>query len=416
MSWLDSLLVCYRVLTNHPTSLLTHINKHALSYSLLAVGHLTNRRQSCIVLCVAQLGNLLREAREAKGLSPQEIFNATKIRANVLVALEAEDFDNLPAPVYVRGLLRTLSKPLALDAAELLALYEVCVPDGHAASVLPMRAIVPVVPPQHLPQHREPQQEPNLAVVLAKRNEACDGKPKSITISITIPLGLPNFRLPKVAAPHVSIPQIEMPRVALPKDWLASHKVWQGMRRYRLNVNMLLSAAFVLSLLFGAGWGGSLLMKNISEVRSISAAQIDPTPTLSFALNPTIVAPLTRTPAPTRPPPTATPLPRAVSLDVKIDLVTRSWMRVEVDGAEAYEGILEAGTSKTFSAKSRITMRAGNAGGLKITVNDQSEGALGGNGEVVERQWQLTENGTVGITPPTWTNNPGPIVAPARKP
>jgi len=279
-----------------------------------------------------------------------------------------------------------------------------------------MRAIVPVSPPQHLPQHREPQQEPSLALVLAKQNEPCDGKPRSITISVTIPLGLPKFSLPKVSAPHVALPSVSVPNIRLPNDWLARQNVWQGMRRYRINWSVVLSAAVVLLLLFGVGWGGSLMMKNVSEVRAISAAQIEPTPTLAFTLNPTSVALPTPSMSPTSPPPSATPLPRATTLEVHLEVVTRSWIRVEVDGAEGYEGILEAGTSKTFSAKSRVTMRAGNAGGVKVTVNGQSDGALGGSGEVVDRQWQLTDNGTVGITPPTWTNNPGPIVAPARKP
>src|SRR5207302_8938973 len=125
---------------------------YALIIRPISARHLTNPGQRCIVCCVGQLGNLLRDAREAKGLSPQDIFNATKIRSNVLDALEAEDYGNLPAPVYVRGLLRTLSKPLELNAAALLALYEMAVPDGRLATVLQTTAPVPVAPPHPGPQ------------------------------------------------------------------------------------------------------------------------------------------------------------------------------------------------------------------------------------------------------------------------
>lgn len=374
---------------------------------------------------MGSLGNRLREAREAKGLSPQDIFNSTRIRANVLEALEAEDYDNLPAPVYVRGLLRTLAKPLELEAAHLLALYEAAVPDGRVANVLPMMAIVPVEPPQHVPQRRDPQQEPNLALVVSSPRDPHETKRKSLTITLTIPLSPPEISLPKVTLPKITIPPLTLPKVslpphilpdiALPRGGLAGHAVWRGLRHYRPTPNVLLSSAVAVLFLIGIGWGGSQLMRNVSEARVITAAQPEPTPTLAFALNPTTAAPPTATPAPTAIAVTPTPLPRATSLNIQLDVSTRSWMRVEVDGAEGYEGILEAGQNMSFTAHSRVTLRAGNAAGVKVSVNGQSEGALGASGEVVDRQWQLTDTGTVGITPPTWTNDPGPVV-PTRKP
>jgi hypothetical protein len=336
----------------------------------------------------------------------------------VLDALEAEDYGNLPAPVYVRGLLRTLSKPLDLNAAALLALYETAVPDGRLATVLPMMAIVPVSPPQYVPQHRGPQQEPTLALVVTKPQEPQGSKPKSITISVTIPLTPPKITLPKIPVPKVALPPEVARPLSLSLDWFARRNVWRGLRRYRPTTNVLLSSAVAVLFLIGVGWGGSQLMKNVSEARALSAVQPNPTPTLAFALNPTVAALPTPPPEPTRVTLTATPLPpppRATSLEVHVSVTTRSWMRVEVDGAEGYEGILEAGQSRDFSAHSRVTMRAGNAGGVKITVNGQAEGPLGGSGEVVDRQWQLTDSGTVGLTPPTWTNNPGPLI-PTRKP
>ena len=82
------------------------------------------------------LGQLLRQGRESRNLSLQAVAGATKIREHILVALENENYDALPAPVFVRGFLRTLARHLALDSAELLGLYEaVTLPAGVKAPV-----------------------------------------------------------------------------------------------------------------------------------------------------------------------------------------------------------------------------------------------------------------------------------------
>jgi cytoskeleton protein RodZ len=62
------------------------------------------------------IGELLRQAREARGLTVDAASEATKIRARYLRALEAEDWDAMPAPAYARGFLRTYAAYLGLDA------------------------------------------------------------------------------------------------------------------------------------------------------------------------------------------------------------------------------------------------------------------------------------------------------------
>ena len=81
---------------------------------------------------MAGLGDTLRETRQRRGLSLGEIESATRIRKKYLEALEAEDFEALPAPVYVKGFLRTYARYLGLDPLPLLALY----PDNVKSVVL----------------------------------------------------------------------------------------------------------------------------------------------------------------------------------------------------------------------------------------------------------------------------------------
>jgi len=67
-----------------------------------------------------EIGQALKDARRRIGMDVAEAEEQTKIRAKYLRALEAEDWEVLPAPAYVRGFLRTYGALLGLDG-EMLA-------------------------------------------------------------------------------------------------------------------------------------------------------------------------------------------------------------------------------------------------------------------------------------------------------
>ena len=62
-----------------------------------------------------EIGNSLREARLRQQLEFTELEQQTKIRSKYLKALEAEEFDVLPAPTYVKGFLRNYADALGLE-------------------------------------------------------------------------------------------------------------------------------------------------------------------------------------------------------------------------------------------------------------------------------------------------------------
>ncbi len=66
------------------------------------------------------IGMTLRSARIQRGLTIEQVAQDTRISARFLEALEDEAFDELPAPVYVRGFLRSYSNYLRLDPMPLL--------------------------------------------------------------------------------------------------------------------------------------------------------------------------------------------------------------------------------------------------------------------------------------------------------
>ncbi|MCC6231802.1 MAG: helix-turn-helix domain-containing protein [Verrucomicrobiales bacterium] len=62
----------------------------------------------------------LRHAREAQGLSLRDLADLTKIRSDHLEALEQANYAPFPAPVYIRGSVRTCASFLKLDVQSVL--------------------------------------------------------------------------------------------------------------------------------------------------------------------------------------------------------------------------------------------------------------------------------------------------------
>jgi cytoskeletal protein RodZ len=73
-----------------------------------------------INLAMSTVGEQLRQAREARGLTIQQAGEATKIRNDHIQALEEENYDVFSAPVYIRGFIRTYSTFLKLDTPKLI--------------------------------------------------------------------------------------------------------------------------------------------------------------------------------------------------------------------------------------------------------------------------------------------------------
>ncbi|MEM6611241.1 MAG: helix-turn-helix domain-containing protein [Cyanobacteria bacterium P01_C01_bin.72] len=72
------------------------------------------------------------------------------------------------------------------------------------------------------------------------------------------------------------------------------------------------------------------------------------------------------------------------AVSVGINLQERCWLKVMVDGKVAFEGILPAGTNRQWNGQKEVTIRAGNAGGVVISFNNQQQQVLGAPGQVEE--------------------------------
>ena len=72
---------------------------------------------------MAEIGEMLREARMRRRIDMTEVESATKIRGKYLRALENEEWDLLPGPTFVKTFLRTYAEYLGLDPRLLVEEY-----------------------------------------------------------------------------------------------------------------------------------------------------------------------------------------------------------------------------------------------------------------------------------------------------
>ena len=66
----------------------------------------------------------LKDLREARGLSLQDIFETTRVGLINLAAVENGDFNRLPPPVYARNFIRKYARAVGIDEKPILDRYE----------------------------------------------------------------------------------------------------------------------------------------------------------------------------------------------------------------------------------------------------------------------------------------------------
>ena len=65
----------------------------------------------------------LRRARESRRVNIEDLADYTRISKNYILAIEEENYDKLPATVYVRGFLQQISKRLKLPVETVIKKY-----------------------------------------------------------------------------------------------------------------------------------------------------------------------------------------------------------------------------------------------------------------------------------------------------
>ncbi|MBU8786488.1 MULTISPECIES: helix-turn-helix domain-containing protein [Bacillus] len=80
---------------------------------------------------MTELGNRLKEAREEKGMSLDDLQAATKIQKRYLTALEEGNYDVIPGKFYVRAFIKQYAEAVGLNSEQLFEEFKKDIPDSY---------------------------------------------------------------------------------------------------------------------------------------------------------------------------------------------------------------------------------------------------------------------------------------------
>lgn len=322
------------------------------------------------------VGQALRHQRNKLNVTLADAERATKIRAETLAALEADDFAKLPSPTYIKGFIRNYGEYLGLDSTNLLALYRRQYDEGKT----PATKILPDLKPKDSPK-----------VILTPRRLLIVG----LSVLVFSFLGYLFFQYQSFAAAPAL--QVDSPNDNLRVNNGTVEVVGRTDPDANLSINgqqvdLTSSGAFSVSVTLPDGTtdltitatnklGRVTTAKRTITVATVLANQpLGPTATAPAA--PTVAAASTSA-TPITPPPLAQASP--LQVDLKIG-PSAAWVSVNSDGT-TFQGILGAGVTKTFKANSKITVQTGNGGSTDVVLNGVDQGKMGNDLQVVTKEY-----------------------------
>lgn len=267
------------------------------------------------------IGAQLKQARENKELTLQDVEKQTRIRLKFLQAIEFGQFFIIDNPTQLRGFLRKYARTVGLDDIALLAAYEDALQGERKRSRRPGRKLSTNTLPS------DPKPIPNNQPVRVER------------------AGIDTARYAN----------------RLPETYQS------GQRRSLQTIVLLgLAIGFV-----GLIVGGVVLVlgefgnrdDNSAPDTLIQSINIGGSPASQPSITPTLAA---------QPTVIGTPvLAAGQSLTVELTAEVRLWVQVEVDGGVLFEGLFRPGDGASYQPSDYITIRTTNAGGLTVRLNGQ---------------------------------------------
>lgn len=321
------------------------------------------------------IGETLRRERLRRNLDLDTISRELKISPKLLEAIEAEKFDRLPGGVFAKAFVRQYAHLLGLDEDEMAAeVQRILQPADEVPGVNESSKISAA--PIEVPRVEQWETVgdsrfnwssplPALALVVVVMM-ACAGV-YSWWQRTRHPV-LAQDNAPVAAAPVVTPPA----PVALPPQPETQALPTQ-------------SADQPQSSPVAA-----------PPVEAPAAGQPSPAPVAApktgapqpSAVSDTVSAPPPPSPTPAKAAPVSNP-----NAPVRVELLADEpvWVLARTDGKYLFSGTLTPNQTRTVEANSSVVLRLGNAGGVNITLNGKSIGAVGPKGQV--RTVQLTSGG-----------------------
>ena len=178
-----------------------------------------------------------------------------------------------------------------------------------------------------------------------------------------------------------------------------------------LSSDLFIATTIILAILAVLIWGGSrvlTVLRQRTETPEAALGLLTPATTLTLTETPpqsgsvteSTAEPITEeTPIPTQ------PLFLGLAEKVNLTVVVKksAWLKVVVDGEEAFQGRVEGGDVFEFQGEHVVELITGNGAGIHVFYNGLDHGILGDVGQVVIRLWTLegalTPTATITRTP-----------------
>lgn len=369
--------------------------------------HLTENEPMVANDSFEQIGSTLKSARRGQGVKILDVSQQLRISGDYLSHLESGAFDQLPAPAYVKGFLRSYGQFLGLDPVSLVARYAAIASEET------------VVPEYKMPMGARPPQRSAPAIVSMLLVFAGIGYggwywlngPDQADQGTMAPAEIASGE----RASGLSVP-LAIKGSSHQEDQLSnrrqdstqagtSPKGDAGGDDLR-DVTPIITAATSPALPADTGAAkppASTRTPAPAATTSLGKKPVAETPVQAGENNAdnTILAEATlKTPAPNSGPATdraATDLSvdspgvnaaianlRDPAQEITIRAVTASWVEIVRDnGEEVIAKLMQAGDSQVIGGNERLYLSTGNAGGLTIEVGSDEPRSLGDIGEIV---------------------------------
>lgn len=307
---------------------------------------------------MTELGLALKEEREKRNISLEEIASTTKIVPRYLEALENDRFDILPGGFFIKGIIRTYARAIGLDPEDVLAKYRAAGVFGESESKRqsfpkPSAApAAPVLPP--------PAAEPIL--------------PSEAPAPPPLPVETPE--------PELVIEEAPKPRLSAAARKRLFSWAWRSLA--------VIAAVAVLVTLW------SNRRPKPPENRIETAAPVPSTVVTGSALpaaagqEPGAQAPAQPEPAPpaaTEPAeiPATAPAVEEVRTGITIEIAFQTETRISVtaDGTLQIDGVFPPGATARAQADGILVITTGNAGGFTFSLNGMPAKPLGRSGQIL---------------------------------
>ncbi|MBW1942117.1 MAG: helix-turn-helix domain-containing protein [Deltaproteobacteria bacterium] len=270
------------------------------------------------------VGALLRTEREKQGLTREDIADATKLRRHFIEALEAEEWKELPPPVFVKGFITSYARTLHLNAREILERYERDVPTESA----PHRFYV------------EPSKGKKWRILLILVLLGAIG------VAYYLWKGYPDSK-------EAPVPEKALPPLIQKEQ--GREPPLQKQRPAEIK----------------------------KEMASPVEAKPEPPPTVEVKESPGEIPPPVEEKIEVRTPEVTEVQPAPEWLVLRADIRGRTWIRICVDDKEAKEYVFQPGSRPQWEAEKGFHVIVGNAAGVEFEFNEKILKDLGTAGQVV---------------------------------